>query len=130
LKCSNCPPSSIQTVARSVSPSPALAVPDPYAEPIRASADTVVSNCQRKSLLRPDAFINSLMLVPSPVLRDANADQFRISQEDIGRKSAVVAVQEIAGDRGRIKDIFVIEHHLPTILVGEDQRDVDVGVPA
>ena len=76
------------------------------------------------------AFINSLIGFPLPVLRDADADQFRIGQEHIGRQSAVVAVQEVAGDRRRVEDVLVIEHHLPAVLVGEDQRQVDIGVAA
>ena len=38
--------------------------------------------------------INSLIGFPLPVLRDADADQFRIGQEHVGRQAAVVAVQE------------------------------------
>ena len=75
-------------------------------------------------------FINSLIASPLPVLRDANADQLRIGQEHIGRQAAVVAVQEVAGDGRRVEDVLVIEHHLPAVLVGEDQCEVDVGVAA
>ena len=74
--------------------------------------------------------INSLIASPLPVLRDANADQFRIGQEHIGRQPAVVAVQEVAGDGRRVEHILVVEHHLPAILIGEDQRQVDVGITA
>ena len=40
----------------------------------------------------------------------------------------VIAVQEVAGYGGLVEDIFVVQHHLPTVLIGEDQRQVDVGV--
>ena len=59
---------------------------------------------------------------PLPVLRNANADQLGIGQEDVGRKSCV-AVQEVAGNRGGVEYILVIEHHLPAVLVGENQRE-------
>ena len=38
--------------------------------------------------------------------------------------------RKVAGDRRRVEDVLVIEHHLPAVLVGEDQRQIDVGVAA
>ena len=45
-------------------------------------------------------------------------------------KPAVVAVQEIAGDGRDVEHVLDIAHHLPAVLVGEDQRQIDVGVAA
>jgi len=74
--------------------------------------------------------INSLMVFPLPVLRDTDADQLRIGQKHVGGQTGIIAVQEIASNRRRVEDVLVVEHHLPTVLVGEDQRQVDVGVAA
>ena len=78
---------------------------------------------------RLHVFVSSLIVFPLPILRDANADQFGIGQEDIGRQPAVIAVQEGAGDRGRVEYVLVVEHHLPAVLVGEDQRQIDSVYP-
>src|SRR5580692_10677374 len=93
--------------------------------PSKAIEETVARNFVRilVSLLR--AFISSLIGSPLPILRDADADQFRIGQEDVGRQSRVVAVEERSSDRRNVEDILVIEHHLPAVLVGENERQVD-----
>ena len=90
----------------------------------RAREETVVSNCQRKS--GPAALRIPIIhsCFPLPVFRDADADQLRIGQKDVGRQTGTVAVQEIAGNRRDVEDVLVVEHHLPAVLVGEDQRPI------
>ena len=58
---------------------------------------------------------------PSPVLRDANADQSGIGQEHVSRQTAIVTVKKISCDRGLIENILVIEHHLPTALTCQNE---------
>ena len=92
--------------------------------------ETFARRLRRKFSCCFRAFINSLIGSPLPILRDANADQLRIGQEDVGRQSAVIAVQESAGDRRLVEDILVIEHHLPAGLTSENDAQIDGGVAA
>src|SRR6185437_16224925 len=59
---------------------------------------------------------------------NAHAEQTRIGQEDVGGETAVVAVQEVAGYRGGVEHVLHIAHNLPTGLIGQDEREVQVGI--
>src|SRR6185437_12674345 len=65
---------------------------------------------------------------PSPVLRDAHAEQAWVCQEDVRREPRIVTVQEVPGDGGGIEDVLQVTHHLPAILVGKDERKIQVGI--
>src|SRR6185437_14441677 len=123
---SSCPPSSIQTDGRSASSARAPIDIDATI----VAADTLASRRQRRSVRLCLVLVNSLIGSPLPILRDADADQLGIGEKDVGRQSRVVAVQERSGDGRFVEDIFVVEHHLPTVLVGEDQGQIDIGVSA
>ena len=96
----------------------------PSAPPLKQSSET--ASGEFLGSLCANQFTHRFPLLP--ILRDADADQLGIGQEHIGCQAAIVAVQEVAGDRSRVEHVFVVEHHLPAVLVGEDQRQVDVGV--
>src|SRR6185437_14486746 len=67
---------------------------------------------------------------PLEVLCDANAEQTWICEEDVCCKSAVVAVQEGAGNISHVENVLQITHDLPAVLACQDQREIDVGVAA
>src|SRR6185437_8252841 len=141
---SSCAPSSIHTAGRSASPLAACAGMQAAAS---ASDDTVASKDRRTSRGTFGDWINSLIgsfprslrlsgfvcvCFPSrsPVFRDADADQTRIGEEDVGGEIGVVAVEERAGDGRGVEHILDIAHRLPAVLIGEDQRQVEIGVAA
>src|SRR6185437_8312211 len=70
------------------------------------------------------------LVPPSPVLRDANADQPRIGCEHICGQPAIVTVEERACYISGVEHVLVVEHHLPAPLVCQDQREVHVGIAA
>ena len=62
------------------------------------------------------------------MLGHAHAEQARIGEEDVGGEAAIIAVQEIAGDRGGIEHVLDVAHDLPAGRIGEDHSEVEVGV--
>src|SRR6185437_5242935 len=73
--------------------------------------------------------LSSLIVSPSPIFRDANADQLRIRQEHVSCETAIVAIQKVSRNCGLIEYVFVIQHHLPTFLACKYESEIDIGVP-
>ena len=63
-----------------------------------------------------------------PVLRDANTEQARVGEEHVGGQRRIVRIEERAGDRALVEHVLGVDLRLPAILVGEDQRQVHIGI--
>src|SRR6185437_7111945 len=120
---SSWPPSSIQTVGLPSSDAAAAC-----GETRIAKAETDARSCQRVAAVSLLVLMSSLIGSPLPILRHADADQLGIGEEDVGRQPRVIAVEERAGYRGRIENILVEQHHLPTRLACQDQGEIQVRV--
>ena len=64
------------------------------------------------------------------MLGHPDAEETRIGEEDVGGETAVIAVEEVAGDRGGVEDVFDIPHHLPARSIRQDEREVYVRIAA
>src|SRR5690348_12434856 len=62
------------------------------------------------------------------MLGQTHTEQTRVGEKDVSSQAAIVAVQEVAGDGGRVKNILYISHELPATGIRYDQSEVEIGV--